>query len=122
MGFRFLFIFLFLIMLFKTACSQPFTVNSVLSSGNWYKLSVDKEGVFKIDLAFLNKLGINTSGLSSASLRLYGNGGRMLPEGNQITVVDDLQEVALQIVDGGDGQLNGTDYCLFFCRRPQPMD
>ena len=118
MGFRFLFIFLFLMMLFKTACSQPFTVNSVLSSGNWYKLSVDKEGVFKIDLAFLNKLGINTSGLSSASLRLYGNGGRMLPEGNQITVVDDLQEVALQIVDGGDGQLNGADYCLFFAEGP----
>ena len=96
MGFRFWFIFLILMMLFKTACAQPYTVNSVLSNGNWYKLSVDKEGVYKINLDFLNKLGIITSGLTSASIRLFGTGGRMLPEGNQIQIVDDLHEIALQ--------------------------
>ena len=118
MGFRLsLFLFVF-IMLIKTAYSQQYAANSVLSSSNWHKLSVDKEGVYKMDLTFFTKLGINTSGLSSTSLRLFGNGGKMLPESNQSQVVDDLQEISLQVFDGGDGQLNGTDYCLFYAGGP----
>jgi len=52
----------------------------VLASGQWYKISVLAAGVYKVDLPLLNKLGVNTANLSSASIRLFGNGGRMLPK------------------------------------------
>lgn len=96
---------------------RTYKPNSVLSSGNWYKLAVSGEGVYKIDLAFLNSLGISGS-IPSANIRLFGNGGAMLPEGGNAIPVDDLEENAIFISDGGDGTLNGSDYMLFFAPGP----
>lgn len=71
-----------------------------------------------MDVPFFNSLGINTNSLASSSIRVFGNGGRMLPEGNDQPRADDLQELAIQVLDGGDGQLNGTDQVLFFAPGP----
>ncbi|MFT3845560.1 MAG: type IX secretion system sortase PorU [Lacibacter sp.] len=92
--------------------------NSVLASGSWYKISVKNTGVYKIDAAFLQSLGINTSNLSSSSIRLFGNGGQMLPEANIIARADDLTENAIHVSDGGDGIFNGSDYFLFYADGP----
>jgi len=91
---------------------------SILSTGSWYKLSVKETGVYKIDLAYLNKLGVATPGLSSSSIRLFGNGGQMLSEANAGPWRDDLVENAIMVVDGGDGILNGSDYILFYATGP----
>ena len=90
----------------------------MLATGNWYKLAVRGPGVYKIDIPFLNNLGVNTSSLSSSSIRLYGNGGQMLAEANAGVWTDDLKENAIQVVDGGDGILNGSDYILFYANGP----
>jgi Peptidase family C25 len=97
---------------------RSYKSSSVLASGNWYKIAVKDAGVYKIDIAFLSSLGINTSGISSASIRLFGNGGGMLPEANASPRPDDLEENAIMVVDGGDGVLNGGDYILFFSDGP----
>lgn len=91
---------------------------SVLASGNWYKIAVKEPGVYKVDLALLTKLGLNTNNLSSASIRLYGNGGGMLPEACNGFKTDDLEENAIQVADGGDGSFNGNDYFLFYSNGP----
>ena len=93
---------------------RSYKVNSVLSSGNWWKISLKDAGIYKVDVNFLASLGINTSNLSSASVRLYGNGGAMLPEANNGFKYDDLEENSILMVDGGDGIFNGSDYFLFF--------
>lgn len=86
------------------AIAQRSYVNqSVLASGNWYKIAVAKEGIYKIDLSFLNNCGINTQNLSSAQIKIYGNTPTMLPEANDQFFTDDLQEIPLQMNDGGDG-------------------
>ncbi len=97
-------IFVALCWLVPGALSQrTYRAGSVLASGAWYKLSVSDPGIYKIDLAFLKTLGVNTAGLSSASIHLYGNGGQMLPEPCNGTRTDDLEEDAIQMVDGGMG-------------------
>jgi len=93
---------------------RSYKANSALASGNWYKIAVKDAGIYKIDLPFLATLGINTTNLASNSIRLFGNGGGMLPEANNISRPDDLEENAIMVIDGGDGVLNGTDYILFF--------
>ena len=93
---------------------RSYKPNSVLASGSWYKIAVKTPGIYKIDLPFLSALGINTSNLPSNSIRLFGNGGGMLPEANNVPRIDDLEENAIMVVDGGDGVLNGADYILFF--------
>jgi hypothetical protein len=97
---------------------RTYTSNSVLSSGSWYKIAVKDPGIYKIDISFLNSLGINTNNLSSGSIRLFGNGGQMLAESNAGAWADDLKENAISVVDGGDGILNGADYILFYANGP----
>ncbi|MCS3796685.1 type IX secretion system sortase PorU [Niastella sp. OAS944] len=97
---------------------RSYTANSVLAMGNWYKISSTAPGIYKIDLPFLSSLGINTTSLSSSAIRLFGNGCQLLPEKPINSKPDDLIENALWIEDGGDGQLNGSDYVLFYAAGP----
>nr|WP_294906300.1 type IX secretion system sortase PorU [uncultured Lacibacter sp.] len=98
---------------------RTYRSNSVLATGEWYKISVKQAGVYRINLAFLQSLGVTTANLQSNSIRLYGNGGEMLAEDNAVVPADDLIENAVMIVDGGDGILNGNDYILFYANGPQ---
>ncbi len=97
---------------------RVYAKNSVLASGNWYRVGVKQEGVYKMDLVFLAGLGIGTPNLSSSAIRVYGNGGAMLAENNAMARPDDLVENAIEVVDGGDGILNGSDYILFYAPGP----
>ena len=67
------------------------TVNSVLSSGDWFKFSVDTTGVFKIDKNFLQQLGVATNNLNPKKIQIYGNGGNLLPVLNSDFRYNDLQ-------------------------------
>jgi len=97
---------------------RVYTNTSVLASGNWYKVAVNRQGIYKVDVAFLNRLGVNTNGLQSQSIQLFGNGGGMLPENNALPAADDLVENAVKIMDGGDGVFSGSDYFLFYAPGP----
>lgn len=100
------------------ASQRNYAQHSVLSSGNWYKISVKDPGIYKIDIPFLNALGISTNNLASNAVRLYGNGGQLLSESNAGVWTDDLEENAIMIVDGADGVINGSDHILFFAAGP----
>ncbi len=115
---RFCFIFFGVLLVCGGYGQRHYSASSVLSTGNWFKIATREAGIYKIDPDFLNKLGINTSNLASASIRLFGNGGGMLPENCSGTVADDLQENAIQVNDGGDGIFNGADYFLFYAPGP----
>src|SRR6478672_12668724 len=98
--------------LFTVHAQRSYRANSVLASGNWFKISVAEDGVYKLDVAFLNSLGIAGS-IPSGQIRVFGNGGGMLSELAGSKPVDDLAERAVWVEDGGDGLLNGSDYILF---------
>jgi hypothetical protein len=100
------------------SAQRSYKPSSVLASGAWYKIAISQPGVYRMDLAFLNSLGMSTGNLASSSLRLFGNGGAMLAEANNGEWKDDLQENAIMVVDGGDGILNGSDYVLFYANGP----
>lgn len=103
---------------------QPTNVQKVgsiinpLSAGNFYKIKVDKSGIFKITSAFLQANGINPSSINPKNFRIYGNGGVLLPEHNQDIRYDALQENAIQVVGEDDGVWNDGDYALFYAQGP----
>ncbi len=103
---------------FSMLAQRNYTPSSVLATGVWYKLSIGEPGVYKMDIPFLIKLGVNVNSLASNSVRLYGNGGKMLAEANAGPWVDDLAENAILVVDGGDGVINGLDFILFYAGGP----
>ena len=99
---------------------RVYASHSVLAAGNWTQIGVTREGVFKVTATALAQAGISSENISSNSIRLFGNGGAMLPENNREPRADDLTENALEMVDGGDGIFNGTDYFLFYSTGPHP--
>jgi hypothetical protein len=98
---------------------RQYSASSVLSSGVWLKISVDSPGIYRVGSDLLKKGGV-ASQIKSSSIRLFGNGGRVLPTSNSASVVDDLVENAISVFDGGDGSFDEKDYFLFYA--PGPND
>ena len=88
--------------------------NSVLASGDWYRFYIEKSGVYKISLKFLQELGLNINGIDPKRIKIYGNGGKMLPLANDTFYPTDLTENAIQIQGESDGVFNNDDYILFY--------
>lgn len=93
--------------------------NSVLATGTWAKISLATDGVYKVDYNFLVTAGLNPTTFSLQSIKLFGNGGGMVPMANSIVRADDLKENAIEIVDAdNNGVFNSGDYFLFFGQGP----
>jgi hypothetical protein len=99
-----------------------FSAQAQLESGTWYQIKVERAGVYKVDGNQLKSWGIALNALNSNTLRLFGNGGGMLPEANSVVVIDGLTENHIQVVDGGDGIFNEGDYFLFWGEGPDQWD
>jgi hypothetical protein len=93
--------------------SNPIS-NSVLATGDWYRFYVEKSGVYKISKKFLQGLGLNTSNINPRKIKIYGNGGKMLPLSNAIYYPTDLVENAIQVFGESDGTFDDEDYILFY--------
>lgn len=101
----------------RTNLNNQEIVSSVLSSGQWHRFYVEQSGVFKISKSFLNSMGVNTN-VDPRTLKLFGNGGSMLPLSNSEPAPNDLQENAIHFIGEGDGVFNDNDYILFYAEGP----
>ena len=97
-----------------------FGTTSVLADGEIYKFGVNQSGVYKLTADFLsNTLKINNlSSIDPRQIKLYGNGGGMLPEPNASPRTDDLAENAIFISGQEDGKFDGSDFILFYTPGP----
>ena len=95
-----------------------FVSNSVLANGTWYKFKVDTTGIFKIDKNLLQEIGVNPSGVNPKNIKIFGNGGRLLPQLNSDFRYDDLQENAIYVEGENDGVFDDQDFVLFYARGP----
>lgn len=95
------------------------TYTSVLSDGDIYKFAVSSAGVYKLDFNFLkNQLGVPVENIDPRTIKLYGNGGGILPELVNAPRPDDLVENAIEIVGESDGKFDSGDYILFYGQGP----
>ena len=95
------------------ATSTNALVNSVLKSGQWRRFYVEKSGVYKVSKSFLSDLGLNVN-VDPRTIKIYGNGGRMIPLSNAIPYPNDLAENAIYFKGEEDGVFNDGDYILFY--------
>jgi len=96
----------------KQAALYPY--NSVLASGDWYKIYIKESGIYKLTYDDLSKLGMPLKNLNPAMIRLYGNGGRMLNETAGTERINDLAENAIRVVTAKPGVFAPGDYILFY--------
>ncbi|MCC6411865.1 MAG: type IX secretion system sortase PorU [Saprospiraceae bacterium] len=95
---------------------------SVLSNGSIYKFGVAQSGIYKLDFNYLkNELGItNLESIDPRNLKVYGNGGNMLPEKTDDARPDDLIENAIFVSGEQDGKFDAGDFILFYAQGPAP--
>ncbi len=98
--------------------ARIYAAHSVLSSGDWYKIAVGNSGIYRIRYTDLQAMGINMASLDPRNIRIYGNGGGMLPESNSTARPDDLKENAILVSGESDGVFNESDYILFYAKGP----
>ncbi len=88
--------------------------NSVLSSGKWYKIRIHRDGIYKLSYEDIRDMGFS----NPSEVRIFGNGGNMLPLMNSKPRPNDLLENPIYFATGGDGQFNQGDYILFYGKGP----
>ena len=98
------------------ALSQP--SNSALAEGSWYKLAVAEDGVYKLDYKFLRDIGIDPSAIDPQHIKIYGNGGGMLPQANNAPRLADLTENKIWVKGESDGKFDNGDYVIFYGQGP----
>jgi hypothetical protein len=99
--------------------SNPTYANrSAMASGEWYKIGLPETGIYKLTASDLSELGINVSNIDPRQIRIYHNGGGVLPEKNAIARTDDLVEVPIYVSGEADGRFDNNDYILFYGRGP----
>jgi hypothetical protein len=89
-------------------------VNSVLSTGKWFKFEAPAEGIYKITKSMLSSLGIDPNTVDPRTIKIYNNGGKTLPENVNLPAPLDLVENAIYISGESDGKFDDADYILFY--------
>jgi hypothetical protein len=98
---------------FRNQASTQEITNSVLRTGDWYRFRVEETGVYRLSKSFLSSLGLNTN-VNPRTIKIYGQGGQMLPMANSAGYPFDLTENPIKFVGEEDGVFNDEDYILFY--------
>ncbi|MBE0661850.1 MAG: type IX secretion system sortase PorU [Bacteroidales bacterium] len=87
---------------------------SLLSEGDWYQIKTVEPGIYRLTFSHLNSLGINMSTLNPVNIKMYGNGGGMLPHAASAPLAQDFEEIAIYVNGQQNGVFNFFDYILFY--------
>ena len=91
--------------------------NSVLANGKWYKVRIDKSGIYKITYDELQQMGFDVS-VDPHKIAVFGNGGGILPEVNNQFRHEDLVQNPIVVMGENDGSFDPSDYILFYGEGP----
>jgi hypothetical protein len=96
--------------------------HSVLAQGTWHKIAVVEDGIYRMDYAYLKSMGIAVDQIDPRNIRLFGNGGGMLPQANSIERPEDLIENHIEVAGELDGRFDQQDYVLFYGKGPHQIE
>ena len=92
----------------------PTLKSSVFASDILAKIKISESGVYKIDKKLFSKMGIDISNINPRTIKVYGNGGGMLPQANSSFRYNDIVETPIKVIGESDGVFNDNDYVLFY--------
>ncbi len=95
-----------------------FPAESMLASGDWFKVCVEETGVYRLGFDDLEELGMSPAAIEKSNIRLFGHGGGMLPEANSQNAYSDMQENAIWVSGALQGSFGQEDQILFYGEGP----
>ncbi|TVT40605.1 type IX secretion system sortase PorU [Hymenobacter setariae] len=103
----------------RTTAVHTFAQRSVLQSGDWFKIGVPTNGIYKLDRTALSSLGLPVASIDPRRIQIYGNATGVLPQANAAPRPDDLVENNVLLVgDNNDGVFDAGEYFLFYAPGP----
>ena len=90
---------------------------SVLSEGEWIKVSVRKSGIYKIDYAFLKKNASNFKTIDPQKIRVFAGNIKSLPQNNANERTKDLRQIPV-LANDLNRKLDINDQILFYAESP----
>ena len=101
----------------STTRSISHASTSVLASGEWFKVRISEDGIYKVTYNELKQMGFDVSA-NPNNIAVFGNGGGVLPEQNDMFRHDDLVENPIFFKGADDNKFNEGDYFLFYGQGP----
>ncbi len=98
----------------KSTVTGDWSGQSVLASGDWYRVAVEQSGIHRLTYEQLAEIGLS----NPATARVYGSGAKLLPEMFLEGHTDDLSPVPVYMDKGSDGLFGPGDFLLFYARGP----
>lgn len=95
----------------KTSKSNKIQSQEVLSSGNWYKINISETGVYELTSDYLKGLGINIPNDKLNTIKIFGNGGRELPQNVDFAKLNNFNQQKIIVKKNNDGTLKSI---IFF--------
>jgi hypothetical protein len=102
--------------------SDTYATHSVLAQGDWYKIQLNKTGIYKLSYSDIQAMGADMAKVNPANIRVFGNGGGLLPEANSMARFDDLTENAIRVVTANPAVFAPGDYILFYGTAPNKIE
>lgn len=95
--------------------------DSKLSTGKWVKISLTKNGVYKIDAIWLDKNKIDRSTLNPKQVSLYSTAAGNLPQDLKIPRPQDLEEIPIYFEGEQDNKWDANDSFIFWGNSPHKI-
>jgi hypothetical protein len=93
-----------------------------LADGLLFTFSVKDEGMYKITYDDLVGIGLTPEAIDPRSIKVFNNGGRLLPEPINASRPDGLIENAIRVIGAEDGSFDPGDIILFYGRGTNGWD
>jgi len=96
------------------------TTESVLRTGEWYKIPVEEKGIHQINFEYLTELGINTGQINPEQIQIWTVPGGELPRLNSASRPQ-LTQIPI-IFDGNDNnRFDESERILFYTESPHEV-
>lgn len=102
----------------KRSERKEYVENSVLDSGIWYMMSMTSTGMYRITYSELAEMGVPVATINPKDIRIYHNGGGVLPMLNSEERHQDLVEIPIYVFGENDESFDENDYIVFYARGP----
>lgn len=99
--------------------TEEFASSSALKDGQIYKFAVQQNSIHRLSYDFIkNQLKVDIDKVDPRTLKIFGQGGGMLPSQVDRARIDDLVENFIQISGEDDGKFDPGDFILFYAQSP----
>ncbi|MFH1861667.1 MAG: C25 family peptidase propeptide domain-containing protein, partial [bacterium] len=89
--------------------ARTFDLEDPWPQGDFYKIQIENTGVYKLTYNDLVGAGINLNGLDPRTIRMFNNGGEILPQSVNASRAQAPTENAIKIIGEEDGSFDPGD-------------